>query len=455
MPSIMPMRRKKWTEEEEETLINKYGEMLANGVLAKMKTRERKFQPIAAQVNMMHHTQDPIAFPWQWTWKDASTKVQNMRHQYLGVKQKIRKIVTTPDSGEREEYEWGEGLTHWSNFLKYKEVFGDVELDANDVYGHGNGRNPNNFNSRGRPRAIFRHGMGSSQMDLVEDGALLPHGMRSMMLDGSQGTGLLGLGLGFDYEGDEADENGMKEGGEEYEYDEAEIAEDRRKKKRVLKNGDWGGGGGRGLLHVESRILAFLANQFSQLREREARREEQEAERERERQKREQMRAEAEAERDRDREEWEKEREEQDLMREKEREERFQLWEGREKEREAREHQRREEEMRREREWEERFERRRLEWRKAMETMIRQHQDTMSQLQSQILHSQQNVITQLLGLLLQFSGQPSDLSDHSGTGNPFISQILQSLQHCGGNGIVPSGSRGAGGNNDNQFIVDG
>eukprot|EP01018_Ginkgo_biloba_P036094 Gb_21492 [translate_table: standard] len=453
MPSIMPMRRKKWTEEEEETLINKYGEMLANGVLAKMKTRERKFQPIAVHVNFMHHAQDQIAFPWQWTWKDASTKVQNMRHQYLGVKQKIRKIVTSADSGEREEYDWAEGLTHWSNFLKYKDVFGDVELDCNEFIGHGNGRNPGNFNGRGRPRTGFRQGIGNNQVGLIEDGSLLPPGMRSMGLDGSQGTGLLGLGLGFEYEGEEGDENGMKEGGEEYEYEEAELAESSRKKKKLMKSGE--GGGGRGLLPVESRVLTFLANQFAQLREREARREEQEAERERERQKKELRRAEAEAEREREREEWEKEREDQEQMREKEREERFQLWQSREKQREAREQQRREEEMIRERDWEERLEQRRLEWRKTMEAMMRQHQAAMTQLQSQIVQNQQNVITQLLGLLLQFSGQPSDLSDHSGAGNPFISQILQSLQHCNGNGIVPSVSRGAGGNSDNQFIVDG
>ncbi|KAH9317954.1 hypothetical protein KI387_019723 [Taxus chinensis] len=416
-----------------------------------MKTRERKFQPIAAHVNMMHHAQDPIAFPWQWTWKDASTKVQNMRHQYLGVKQKIRKIVNSIDSGEREEYDWAEGLTHWSNFLKYKDVFGDVELDFGDIGGQGNGgRNLGVFNGRGRSRLRI-----GNQVGLMEDGSF----MRNIGLDGSQVSGLLGLGLGFEYDGEEGDEHGMKEGGggEEYEYEEAEQnAECSRKKKRFVRDGFGGGGVGKGCAgSVESRVLAFLSNQFTQLRERELRREEVELERERERQKREILRAEADAEREREREEWEKEREEQEQMREKEREERFQMWESRVKEREAREQQRREEEMRRESEWEERMEQRRLEWRKAMETMTREHQAALVQLQAQIMQSQQNVITQLLGTLLQFSGQAGDLSDHTGAGNPFVSQILQSLQHCGGSGIVPSGNRGAGGSNDNQFIVDG
>ncbi|PRQ56297.1 hypothetical protein RchiOBHm_Chr1g0334211 [Rosa chinensis] len=48
--------------------------------------------------------------------------VQNMRHQYLGVKQKIRV--------SKDEFNWKDGENHWENFLKYKEVFGDVELDG-------------------------------------------------------------------------------------------------------------------------------------------------------------------------------------------------------------------------------------------------------------------------------------------------------------------------------------
>ncbi|KAJ1407283.1 hypothetical protein SESBI_24385 [Sesbania bispinosa] len=91
---MIPPRRKKWTEAEEKTLIDKYGEMVADGSLAKMRTREKKFKPVACYVNSLHHLRDPVAYPWQWTWKDVSTK----------------------------------GLTHWSNFLRYKEVFGDVAL---------------------------------------------------------------------------------------------------------------------------------------------------------------------------------------------------------------------------------------------------------------------------------------------------------------------------------------
>ena len=84
---MIPPRRKKWTEAEEKTLIDKYGELVEDGSLAKMRTREKKFKPIACHVNSVHHVRDPVAYPWQWSWKDVSTKVQNMRHQYLLVKQ--------------------------------------------------------------------------------------------------------------------------------------------------------------------------------------------------------------------------------------------------------------------------------------------------------------------------------------------------------------------------------
>lgn len=47
-----------------------------------------------------------------------------MRHQYLGVKQKIRTASN--------EFIWKDGENHWENFLKYKEVFGDVELDIKE-----------------------------------------------------------------------------------------------------------------------------------------------------------------------------------------------------------------------------------------------------------------------------------------------------------------------------------
>ncbi|PHT56805.1 hypothetical protein CQW23_05291 [Capsicum baccatum] len=118
------MKRKKWSELEEQTLLTKYSNLLNSGTLSKLKTREKKFKPIAEHVNSVHHLQDPVHFPFKWSWRDVSIKVQNMRHQYLGVKQKIRT--------SSNEFNWKDGENHWENFLKYKEVFGDVELDVKE-----------------------------------------------------------------------------------------------------------------------------------------------------------------------------------------------------------------------------------------------------------------------------------------------------------------------------------
>lgn len=124
LPHFAPkMKRKKWSELEEQTLLQKYSDLLTTGTLAKLKTREKKFKPIADAVNAVHHHLDPLNFPFKWSWRDVSIKVQNMRHQYLGVKQKIR----APDG---ESFNWTDGVNHWENFLRYKEVFGDVEIDV-------------------------------------------------------------------------------------------------------------------------------------------------------------------------------------------------------------------------------------------------------------------------------------------------------------------------------------
>lgn len=118
------MKRKKWSELEEQTLLNKYSDLHTSGALTKLKTREKKFKPIAEHVNSVHHLCNPINFPFKWSWRDVSIKVQNMRHQYLGVKQKIR----VSDN----EYNWKDAENHWENFMKYKEVFGDIELESKD-----------------------------------------------------------------------------------------------------------------------------------------------------------------------------------------------------------------------------------------------------------------------------------------------------------------------------------
>lgn len=121
------MKRKKWKEEEEETLIREYSELLSAGSLAKLRTREKKFQPIADRVNALHHHRDPFAFPFRWSWRDVSIKIQNMRHQYLNVKHKLLQLP--PSSSSAGGFDWEQGVHLWPNFLLYKEVFGDLDLD--------------------------------------------------------------------------------------------------------------------------------------------------------------------------------------------------------------------------------------------------------------------------------------------------------------------------------------
>lgn len=162
------MKRKKWSELEEQTLLSKYTDLLNSGALAKLKTREKKFRPVADHVNSLHHLRDPIAFPFRWSWRDVSIKVQNMRHQYLGVKQKIR----ISDN----EFNWGDGEIHWENFLKYKQVFGDIELSDNGVrdatHNANTGQIMNNNNKtiedEGIYSDIFGYGMDSGE-DMEDD----------------------------------------------------------------------------------------------------------------------------------------------------------------------------------------------------------------------------------------------------------------------------------------------
>ncbi|KAL5542678.1 hypothetical protein UlMin_010388 [Ulmus minor] len=447
---MMPARRKKWTEAEERTLIDKYGEMVSDGSLSKMKTREKKFKPIASYVNSVHYVQDPIAYPWQWSWKDVSTKVQNMRHQYLLVKQKIKK-QSPPEcsSGSGgggdcsvEEFDWLEGLTHWSNFLRYKEVFGDVGIvnsNGNDLMAVGNGDGENGGGFVGG-------GMG---LELVEFGQMGHSG------DAEFGAGIDGvengvMGLGFEYDGEEAEENYNGNGngrvredvddGFVYEEVEANGSHLKKKKKKMLKG-------------LGKKAWRLLGTQLGKLRETETRFDQREVERERERQRRESLRMDREREWERRLEEREKEREEREKCKDKLRVQRIKEWEVTEKENEERERRRREEELIYEREWEERMNRRRIEWKKRIDEMLSQHRDEMGQMQTRILHEQQNLTNQLLGLVSQWTAHPAALSDHTSASNHYLSQMMQNLHHV--NSLVHDDTRVEGENQDDQFIVDG
>lgn len=186
------MKRKKWSELEELTLLNRYYDLLNSGALAKLKTREKKFKPIADHVNSVHHLQDPVNFPFKWTWRDVSIKVQNMRHQYLGVKQKIRV--------SNNEFNWDDGENHWENFLKYKEVFGDVELEVKS-------NSISNNNSTHGKRANSVHD-GLEDAEYGEEGAAELFGEEDVM----------GLGFGFGTEDMEDEEEEEDDGDITYDF---------------------------------------------------------------------------------------------------------------------------------------------------------------------------------------------------------------------------------------------
>ncbi|CAL1384791.1 unnamed protein product [Linum trigynum] len=462
----MPPKRKKWTEAEEKTLIAKYGEMVSDGTLAKMKTREKKFRPIALFVNSVHHARDPIAHPWQWTWKDVSTKVQNMRHQYLLVKQKVVRnpefsmAVDGAEAGgggvgeysEGDEFDWVEGLTHWSNFLLYKGVFGDLPIsygtNGNELMGV---LSEDRENGGGRGLGVL---LGGSRrgLDIVEFGHLGNSADGGFgVIDGTE-NGV--LGLGFDYEGEEQDEHHYNGNGRVREdMDEGFINEEvevtapnnntkrNKRKKKALKG-------------LEKRLFSFLSTQVGKLREIESRFEQREVERDRERQQRDIARMERQQELERKLEEREKEREEKDKSRENLRRQRMQEWEAMEKESEERDRRRRDEEVLEEREWEERMTRRGLEWKKRNDGMLNQHREEMGQLQSRLLHEQQNLTSQLLGIVAHWGGHPTGLSDHTtSANNHYLTHIMQNLHHV--NGMVHGDTRVDEDAQDDQFIVDG
>lgn len=197
----------------------------------------------------------------------------------------------------------------------------------------------------------------------------------------------------------------------------------------------------------------FLGNQLSKLKEMEARFEQREAERERDRQRSESFRMECEQEREWKWEEWVNKKEEKEKTREKLKKQRILEWEALEKESEERERRRKEEELIHEREWEERMDRRRSEWKKRIDEMLGHHRAEMGQMQTRMLHEQQNLTSQLLGIVSQWTAHPAGLSDHTSASNHYLSQMMQNLHHV--NSLVHEDARVEGENQDDQFIVDG
>ncbi|XP_058094023.1 uncharacterized protein LOC131240033 [Magnolia sinica] len=416
------MKRKKWTEEEESTLISKYSELLRSGTLSKLKTREKKFEPIAQHVNALHHMVDPTSFPFRWSWRDVSIKVQNMRHQFLNVKQKIRIVPSSSNSASSNTsgYNWSDGENHWQNFLKYKQVFGDLDLDPplsavangsgnNAHVGNSNNHNDDDDENDDDDRAGPVDG--PSSLLVVDDDAAAVFGYDGFV-DGD-GSDVLGLGLGidcedgFDADRDEEEVDPAVSDGEE--RDGGEDGEDGdlgfvRGMKRARKDGeDWGG-------------------QVLELREMALRREESRREREF-------GREDEVAAREDGRRERERQREERMGTREFELEERERMWVRWQFERRMRVEEEFVEERRRRMKMEEKREEEEMKWREQMVGMQMEHEKQMMEMYADACHNQMQVLGVLVRLVSQFFGPGGDGLGGGMGGLP--SQVLQNLQHPG------------------------
>ncbi|XP_042420255.1 uncharacterized protein LOC122008560 [Zingiber officinale] len=367
----MAPRRKKWTEEEERSLLKKYAGMVADGSLSCLRSRERRFRLVAAHVNAAHHAVKPSAYPFLWTWKDAATKVHNMRHQYLLAKRKL--LALDPPRSASVDVAEQRGVSHWPNFLLYRSVFGDAPLP-----------------------------------DPAPGGAF-------------DNDGELGLGLGFDSKpegGDEGADQEVEEEDEGFDFNE--------------------------VVPIAAEPPPPPAADMSSMKARNATRAE--------------MRLR----------EWEARMEERDEERERARKERAKAALEAEEEREQRRRQARHQWMEEEPEWEERMDGRRQEWKKRVEGMLSEHRAEIEGIQARILHEQQSLIGQLLGVLSQRPPSPvfGGLSDGGGSstalGNhhqlahshpvPYLSQMIQGLHHV--TGIVPGEQRAGGDGPDDHFMVD-
>lgn len=363
--------------------MSKYSELLSSGFLVKLKTREKKFKPIADHVNSVHHLQDPVNFPFKWSWRDVSIKVQNMRHQYLGVKQKIRV--------SKDEFNWKDGENHWENFLKYKEVFGDVDLDAKDKR-------------------------------LGED------------------VSIFDLGFGIDYrvlnENDDHDDDEEDDESDDLAEDAASDGEFRGERgidemglvqpKKLKKGFDFGGvcGRGRSLGLVSAQVLEFR----DVMMKREDRRREREFIREKGVVEIEEERREAEMRK----ENCQSTREEELNNREMELEERQMMWARREYERRLRLERELAKERWRRMKLEEMREEEEMKWRERMVGLQIEHEKAMMQMHADACQNQMQILGVMARLVCQYFGTAND-GLGAGLG-ALPSQVLESLHHSGGLG---------------------
>lgn len=397
------MKRKKWSEVEERTLLSKYSDLQKHGTLSKLKTREKKFKPIADHVNSIHHSRDPIAFPFKWSWRDVSIKVQNMRHQYLGVKQKVWV------SGDH--FHWKDGENHWENFLMYKDVFGDVELDVK-------GKRLSSDNLVG-----FHSG------DDVDGGA------------DDDDDDVFGLGFGIDCDdleesGDDVvDDDVGGDGLEDTVHCNGEFCGERgigevgyprvKKPKKGCESGDR-------KTEENRRRAGLMGARVLELGDSIVRREEKRREREWSREKGAVVREGRKRELEARREEWLREWEEGVDKRELELEERRVLWARRESEKRLRLEGEFNEEKRKRMKLDERREEEEMEWKERMVGLQIEHEKQMMQMHAEACQNQMQILSVMARFVCQFFGSAND-----GLGSGLTSlppQVLQNLQHPSGLG---------------------
>ncbi|XP_050260476.1 stress response protein NST1-like isoform X1 [Quercus robur] len=393
------MKRKKWSELEEQTLLTKYSELRNSGALAKLKTREKKFKPVADHVNAIHHLQDPATYPFKWSWRDVSIKVQNMRHQYLGVKQKIRL--------SNDEFNWKDGENHWVNFFKYKEVFGDVELD-------------------------------------VKSKRLCENNDNDIHVFGDCGDLGFGIDCEDDEDGEEEDEDEEDEDEDEDVDDDDDEEEDEEENEENLRSeGEFEGerqNGEVGFVGVKklkmglggNERLRLMGSKVLDLRDVMVKKEERKREREFQGEKEEAVREEKRREAH-----WRAvkrryDREEGLENRELELEERELMWAKREVERRLRLEREFDEERRERMRMEEEREEKEMEWKERMLGLQIEHEKQMMQMQAEACQNQMQVLGVMARLVCQFFGSASDgLGGALGVLPP---QVLHNLQHPGGLG---------------------
>lgn len=315
-----------------------------------------------------------------------------MRHQYLGVKQKIR--IST------NEFNWDDGEIHWENFLKYKEVFGDIELVDGVRDGGSNGRKFGDESISGilGDDGVMDLGYGIDSEDMEDDEEL------DEEEEGEEG----GEGEGGELGLSDVGEGGEREGGTN------SGLGFREKRKKGLRGKRMRAAGAK-LLELRDVVM----RREEKRREREWSREvgamEDKVERkERELRMKKQLmkREEGVCEKEMELLELQMAREKRDY------EKRIRLERELDQERRQR--------MKLEEKWEEEE----LEWRERLVEVQIEHEKQMMQMHADACQNQLQILGVMARLICQFFGSTGDgLSSSMGTLPP---QVLQNLQHPGG-----------------------